>query len=118
MLCSAKRLEVCSGIALTEVSPSWRHESKDTLWGANTPWQNAGSNHSLWLLAHGGSWERRLSMGAALFHELQQTWRETSSLENKAPTFASASVPQFPQLLKCNQRSCPVTGYQKHFHGP
>lgn len=113
MFRSVKRLEVCSGTALTEVSPSWRHESKDTLWGANTPWQNAGSSRRLRLLAGGGSRERCLSTGAALFHELQQTWRETSSLENKAPRFASASAPQFPQLLKPNQRSCSGTGYPK-----
>lgn len=81
MLRSAKRLEACSGIALTEVSPSWRHESKDTLWGANIPWQNTGASRRLRLLARGGSWERCLSTGAALFHKLQQTRRETSSSE-------------------------------------
>lgn len=96
MLSSAKRLEMCSGIALTEVSPSWRHESKDTLRGANTPWQNTGSSRRLCLLACRGSWEHHLSTGAALFHKLQQMWRETSRLENNAPSFASASVPQFP----------------------
>lgn len=106
MLHSAKHLKACSGTALTEVSPSWRHHSKDTLWGANTPWRNRGSNR----------WLQLLSMEAALFHELQ-TWRETSSLENEALCFAkclhasvSPAVKVRPTLaaqntsMGCNER--------------
>lgn len=95
MLHSAKHLKACSGTALTDVSPSWRHHSKDTLWGAKTPWQNRGSSRRL----------RLLSIEAALFHELQ-TWRETSSLENEALCFAkrlrasvSPAVKMQPMLL-------------------
>lgn len=99
-------LEVCSGIALTEVSPSLWHESRDTLWGANTPWQNTGSSH----------WLGR-ELGMLLFStSYSKCGGKHPAWKNKAPSCASASVSQFPQLLKCNQRSCLGTGHPKHFH--
>lgn len=49
---------------------------------------------------------------------VEQTWRETSSLEKNAPGFASTSVPQFPQLFKRIPGSWPGTVYPKHFQVP
>lgn len=102
MLHSAKHLEVCSGTALTQVSPSWWHHSKDTLWGAKTPWQNTGSSHRLQLL----------SMEMALVHE-----RETSSLENKALSFAKCFRASVSPAAEVQQCFCPGTAYPEHFYG-
>lgn len=66
MLRRAKRLELCSGMAWTQVSPSRRHSSKDSLWGANIPWKNTGPSRWLQLLASLRGW-----FFCTLFHELR-----------------------------------------------
>lgn len=117
----AKPLEVCSGTALTEVSLSWRQESKDTLWGANTPWQNSGSSFSSLLADQAGNAASPQGQRFSSRSQSKQGGKQLGaarSLGRTAPSFASAPVTQFPQLLKSKQCCRPGTEHPKHFHSP